>query len=133
MLGPCANSRSASAVSTSCRPMPVSWSSTCARAREQHLRSQRVPSLPGHERPIIEIEQHCGIVLLARFEREVVAMTVFSCDRAQPQRANIVATRHLGLAQDFRPGEYGRAGKQRRYVPAAVDGGDVESIGKPVE
>src|SRR5438034_2769019 len=128
MLGRPANSRSASAVSTSCRPMPVSWSSTCERRREQQrpMSLPLVSCLPRHQHPVIEIEQHRGVVVVAGFEREVGARTVLGGDGAQPQRTNIVPTRHVGLRQDFGPGKNGGAGKQRRYVPATVDGRNVK-------
>ena len=44
-----------------------------------------------------------------------------------------VAARQFGFRQHFRPGEHGAAGKQRRDVPAAIDGGDMKGIGEAVE
>ena len=36
------------------------------------------------------------MIVLARFERKVDARVILGCDRAQPQRAHILAPRHLG-------------------------------------
>src|SRR6187402_969159 len=85
-------------------------------------------SLSRHQCPIVEIEQDRGIILFAGLEWKVRARMVLGGDGAQAQRSDIVTSRHVGLGEHFRPGEYGRAGKQRRHVPPAVDRRDVEGI-----
>ena len=49
------------------------------------------------------------------------------------QGADVVAAGQGGGVEDFAPGEDRVAGEQRRDVAAAVDRGDVEGVGEPVE
>ncbi len=107
-----------------------------ARQLVEHLRAISVAGrclLPRHQHPIIEIEQHGGIVIVAGLERKIAARLVVGRDRAQPQRADVAAAGQLGLGQHLRPGKHRAAGKQRRDVTAAIDGGDVEGVGEAVE
>src|SRR5262245_7349880 len=54
-------------------------------------------------------------------------------DGAQPQRTHVVAAGHVRLGENLGPCKHGRAGKQRRYMPPAVDRRNVKRIGEPVE
>src|SRR5262249_40278350 len=104
--------------------MPASSSSICERLREPRraLRAlSHSPTLSRHQPPIVEIEQYRGVVPLARLEREVGARMILGGAGAQSQRADVVALRYIGLSQHLGPGKHGRAGKQRRYMPPAVD------------
>ncbi len=55
------------------------------------------PTSSRHQRPIVEIEQHRGVVLIARLEWKVGAGMILCCDGAQPQRAHVVAAGHVRL------------------------------------
>ncbi len=46
---------------------------------------------------------------------------------------NVLAPRQVGFGEHFGPREDGAAGEQRRDMAAAIDGGDVERVGEPVE
>src|SRR6478736_8895769 len=89
--------------------------------------------LSRHECPIVEIENHGRIVLVAAHAREICARTVFGGDGAQAQRSNIAAPRHLGSRQYFSPSKYRAACKKWRNVSAAIDFSDMKCVGKPVE
>jgi hypothetical protein len=44
-----------------------------------------------HLLPVVQVEQHGGIVIVAGLEREVAARAVAGCDGSQPKRADVVA------------------------------------------
>ncbi len=108
--------------------------------RNDHLQAfspdeqpSQIPHLARHQHPVIEIEDHGGMVAAVLLEREVRARLVLRRDRAQAQRADIRAPRQLGLRQHLRPGEHRAAGEQRRDMASAVDRRDVKRVGEPVE
>src|SRR5712671_3800991 len=81
--------------------------------RERYVEACGRPS-PWHHGPIIEVQDHVGIIILPRFVGEIRAWPVLGGDEAQPQGADIVAARQLQPLDDLRPGEHGVAGEQRR-------------------
>jgi hypothetical protein len=92
-----------------------------------------VPGSARYHRPVIEVEDHGRVVVLAHPIREVGTWPVLGGDEAKPQRADVAAAGQLQPLGDLRPREYRIAGEQRRNVTPAIDGGDVERIGKAVE
>ena len=88
---------------------------------------------PRHQHPVIEIEDHRRVVLVAALEREIRARLVLGGDGAQAQRADILAAGQFGGGQHLGPGEHRAAGEQRRHVPPAIDRRHVERIAEPVE
>src|SRR5215467_2241403 len=87
----------------------------------------------GHQGPVVEVQDHGRIVILTHPVGKVRARLVLGGDEVQPQGADVGAIRELNPLDYLRPGEHGVASEKRRHMPAAVDAGDVESIGKPVE
>src|SRR5215471_19776319 len=81
-------------------------------------------SLARNQHPIIEIEDHGGIVDVSRLQRKIRARTILGGDRAEPERADILAAWQFRGGEDLRPGEHRAACKQRRHVAAAIDRGD---------
>ena len=65
----------------------------------------------GMQHPVIEIEDHRRIVVVAVLERKIRARTILGRDGAHAQRADIVAARQFGARKYFRPGKYRAAGE----------------------
>ena len=85
------------------------------------------------ERPVVEVEHDARLVALGLAQRKLGAGAVLGRDRAQPQGPDVVAARQRRRLDHFAPGEHGVAGEERRDMPAAIDGGDMEGVGEAVE
>ena len=137
-LGPPRATSAAMFVSTS-EASPAPWrgpsiGSSASMMRRTASAGKRMGSEPSRrKRPIVELEHDMGLVALALAPRKVGARAVLGRDRAQSQRANIVAMRQRRGLDDFAPGEHSVAGEERRNMPAAVDRRDMEGIGEAVE
>src|ERR1019366_5569233 len=118
-----------------------SWKKSCSpRAnnsgrlprRSDIRRAERARSLR-HEHPVIQIEDHRRVVVVAALERKICARLILGGDGAQAQRADVLAAGHFGGGQHLGPGKYRQPCEQRRHVPPAIDRRHVEGIAEPVE
>src|SRR5919107_1766964 len=99
--------------------------STCLLDQRQHLAR--------HQHPAVEVEDHRGVVVVARLTREIPAGPVLRRDRPYAQRADVAAARQLRAVQNLAPGIDGVARKGRGDGAAARGGGGGEGVGEPVE
>src|SRR5579885_3865209 len=60
--------------------------------------------LAWHQRPVVQVEDHRSVVVLAGLGWKSRTRFVIGRDRAQPQRADVAAAGSVGASEQLRPG-----------------------------
>src|SRR4029453_18389889 len=85
------------------------------------------------QHPIVQIKNHCWVVVVAGGQRKISARTILGCNRAYPRGADVLASCQLGGRQAFGPCEYRPPPEQRRNETPGVDRRDMEGIAQAIE